>query len=104
MSDRIKQLKQFITEEPDDPFNHYALGLELLHVDQYQALDIFLQLSKTKKDYLPTYYQLGKLYEQLGKKEEAIQVVNVGIIVARQQQDLKTLRELNSVLEELNDD
>ncbi len=104
MSDRIKQLEQFITEDPDDPFNYYALGLELLRIDQYHALDIFKQLSKTKKDYLPTYYQLGKLYEQLGQREEAIRIISDGIIVATQQQDLKTLRELKAFLEELNDD
>lgn len=103
MSDRIKQLEQFIVEDPSDPFNYYALGLEYANIDEYKALDIFKHLVQKHKDYLPVYYQLAKLYERLGQKDHAIDAFIEGIAIAKQQTDLKTLRELNAGLEELHE-
>ena len=34
MNNRLEILKQFVTEEPQDPFNHYALATELLKFDK----------------------------------------------------------------------
>ena len=101
MSDRIKLLKQFITEDPDDPFNYYALGLEYLEANKHLAIDIFQQLTKEHQDYLPTYYQLGKLYEQVGAKDQAILIFNEGLRIAKAQNNLKTFRELSAALEEI---
>ena len=104
MIDRIKQLEQFISEDPDDPFNYYALGLEYAKAHEYKALDIFSRLRKDHKDYLPTYYQLAKLYESAGQKENAVLTLSEGIAVAKQQKDFKTQQELMSALEQLNED
>jgi tetratricopeptide (TPR) repeat protein len=104
MSDRIKQLEQFIAEDPHDPFNHYALGLEYINVDSYKALTIFKAIVNSHVEYLPVYYQLGKLYQHLGEKENAAETFNKGIALAKSKNDLKTLRELSAALEELNDE
>jgi uncharacterized protein HemY len=104
MPDRIKQLEQFIAEDPGDPFNYYALGLEYVKKDEPKALDIFKHLIKDHKDYVPTYYQLAKLYEQAGQKENAVLIYNEGILIAGQQKDVKTQQELMSGLEQLNED
>jgi uncharacterized protein HemY len=104
MSDRITQLEHFIEEDPTDPFNYYALGLEYVSRNEHKALEIFNHLISVHKNYIPTYYQLAKLYEQLGQKENAVQAYNEGIIIARQQNDFKTLRELNAGLQELEND
>lgn len=102
MSDRIKVLKQFITDDPGDPFNYYALGLEYLDENKLQAIDIFQELVTKHQDYLPTYYQLGKLYEQVGVRDQAILIFNEGLRIAKLQNDLKAFRELNAALEELH--
>lgn len=103
MSERIKKLEQFIVEHPTDPFNLYALALEYVKVDKSKALEIFIRLIQDHKDYIPTYYQLAKLYEDLGQKENASEVFRQGITITKQQNDLKTLRELNAGLQELED-
>ena len=36
--DRLGQLKQFVAEEPDDPFNAYALALEYLKTDPKESV------------------------------------------------------------------
>ena len=104
MSERIKQLEQFIAEDPQDPFNHYALGLEYINIDTAKALTIFKSIVKSHMEYLPVYYQLGKLYQQLGENGKAAETFNTGIALARNRNELKTLRELNAALEALNDD
>jgi tetratricopeptide (TPR) repeat protein len=104
MLDRIKLLEQFIKEDPSDPFNYYALGLEHAKTDEHKALDIFKQLIKDRGDYLPTYYQLAKLYELVGEIKSALNTYNEGILVARQQKDFKTQQELKAALEQLNGD
>ena len=101
MFERIKQLEQFITDDPADPFNYYALALEHAKVDEQKALHTFTYLITNHKDYLPTYYQLAKFYESMGRKENAAIIFREGIKIATQQNDLKTLRELRSALQEL---
>ena len=104
MSDRIKQLERFIEEDPQDPFNYYALGLEYAKSEGQKALDIFMQLVAHHKDYIPTYYQLAKLYEQVGQKESAVATYNEGILIATQQKDFKTRQELMAGLQQLDED
>jgi tetratricopeptide (TPR) repeat protein len=104
MSLRIEQLIQFIKDDPDDPFNHYALALEYCKSDEKLALEIFEDVVRNHGQYVPVYYQLARLYARVGQKEKAIQTFNDGIAIARDQRDLKTLRELNAALEELLED
>ena len=104
MLQRIKLLERFIKEDPNDPFNYYALGLEYAKQDEQKALDIFIQLIGDHRDYLPTYYQLAKLYEQVGQRERALTTYNDGIMIAKQQKDFKTQQELAAALEQLKED
>jgi tetratricopeptide (TPR) repeat protein len=100
--DRIEQLKSFLQEEPNDPFLQYSLALEYLKMEQDEAaLTIFENLLHDHEDYLPTYYHCGKLYEKLNKNEEAIACYEKGILLARKQNHIRTLRELNEALNNL---
>jgi tetratricopeptide (TPR) repeat protein len=95
MSNIIEQLEKFARDEPDDPFNHYALALEYLKTDAAKAQEIFEQLIARHSKYVPTYYQLGQLYVEQGKTEDAISVFERGIVVAREAGDYKAMRELD---------
>lgn len=101
MSHRITQLQQYVNEDPADPFNLYALALEYQKTDEGKALDIFNRLCQEHAEYIPTYYQLGKLHQASGKNEMALQVFERGIEMARKQNDLKALRELQAAKQEL---
>jgi tetratricopeptide (TPR) repeat protein len=101
MASRIEQLEGFVNEDPKDPFNLYALGLEHAKSDTHKAVEIFNQLLKDHPDYVPTYYQFGKLLAESSENEKALNVFDVGITVATNQKDLKALRELQSARQEL---
>ncbi|MDN3671183.1 tetratricopeptide repeat protein [Echinicola jeungdonensis] len=94
--DRIKLLLQFIEEEPDNPFNLYAIALEYQNTDQEAARDYFEKLLENHADYLPTYFHAAALFAEFGKLEKAQQIYESGIDLAKQQNDQHTLRELQN--------
>jgi len=98
---RLEQLQKFFEEDPRDPFNIYALALELSKSDKQQAAALFeLALSK-HPSYLATYYHAAKLYESLNNSEQAVHIYKRGIEEARNQHESKVLRELQSAMDEL---
>ncbi len=102
MSDRLTQLLEMQKESPGDAFIKYGIALEYMsRKDHDSAQKHFAELKTTHPDYLPMYYQLGKVYESLNKNEDAIHTYNEGIILARNQKDMHTLNELQNAMEEL---
>ncbi len=98
MNHRIEQLLTFIKNEPDDPFNQYALALEYMNFDINMAQKHFEILYQQQPNYLPLYYHLGKLYEEIENYTKALEIYKQGIDVAKKQNNLKTEKELTSAL------
>lgn len=95
---RLEQLEKFLEEEPNDPFNLYALALELLKSNPEKALLLFNRLLHEFENYIPTYYTLASYYIDMDETEKARTILEKGIEKARSQQDAKALRELQSAL------
>ena len=100
MMSRLEQLKQFAKEEPNDPFNLYALALEYLKSDQQEALTIFKSLLQNSPDYLPTYYPYAQLLAEMKESKLAENIFEAGISVAKKVNDLKTMRELQAAYDD----
>lgn len=98
---RLDLLLQHLEEEPDDPFNIYAVALEYMKTDVQKAVKFLLLLLHEHENYLPTYYHLGKLKHQLGHTEAAKRILTLGIERAEKAGELKTLRELKNALMEI---
>jgi len=96
MSGILEQLEKFAQEDPEDPFNLYALALAYLKQDAIKAERLFEQLIIQHSRYVPTYYQLGHLYAEQGKVEQALSTFEQGIVVAREAGDHKALREMDA--------
>lgn len=95
MTPRIEQLQAFLKEEHDDSFLKYALALEYVKIEKYDiAKNCFVKLIKDDKNYVASYYQLGKLYEALNDLEHATEVYKKGIKIAEKIKNKKTLLEL----------
>ncbi len=67
-----------MAEDPTDPFNRYALALELAKSDKQKAKEVFDQLILFNPDYVPAYYQAALLYIELSLDEEATKIVEAG--------------------------
>ena len=105
---RLEKLYEWLKNTPNDPFLLYAIGLELLNTDLEKSNSYFERLLSEFPEYLPTYYQAGKLFERLHKEEDALKIYEKGIFLAKEQQDLHALSELkgafNLLKTELSDD
>lgn len=98
---RIELLEKFIKEDPDDPFNYYALALEYQQANPSQAKQLFEYLLMNHAGYLPVYYTAGIFYADLAEESKALEILNEGVALARSISDTKALRELQSAIQQL---
>jgi tetratricopeptide (TPR) repeat protein len=101
MSTRLDTLLQFYEDDPNDPFNIYALAIEYQKSDPAKAIHYFNILLTSHEGYVPTYYHAAKLFQETGDVEKAIIVYEKGIAVAKSQNEMKAARELKSAYDEL---
>ena len=91
----MNNYKNFLMYDINDSFLKYALALEYVRVKENDiARDCFLKLIKEDKNYVASYYQLGKLYESLNEVEKAMEIYKNGIEIAQKIENKKTLLEL----------
>lgn len=80
MADRIATLQSWVEESPDDAFSRYALAMEFRKHEKFEdAAREFSELTKRNPSYCATYYQYGQLLMQMGKKDEALAVIDLGL-------------------------
>ena len=104
-TNRLEKLLEFIKNEPQDPFLKYALATEYLRLNETdKALAFYEDLIKNHAEYTGTYYHLGKLYEALGRRQEAINTYETGMKVTREKNDNHAFSELRAVYDELMDE
>lgn len=94
--DRIKLLEEFLRDDPEDPFNTYALALEYQKSDVKKAYELFDQLLSKHPNYLPTYYTFAHLLADLQEAEKAENVFKLGIDLSKKLNDNKALKELSN--------
>ena len=93
---RIQQLLEFLEEEPQNPFNLYALALEYQKHDPEKVAYSFEMLLQNHQTYLPTYYHAAEFFAQRNEIAKAKAVYEEGIKLATEQNDKHTLRELQN--------
>lgn len=93
---RINQLKKFLEESPNDPFIHYGLALEYQKFDLEKTREKYNQLLEQYPEYLPTYYHAAHFFWEEGDAELTTTIFELGIELAKKQQDQNTLRELQN--------
>lgn len=99
VQDRLKMIEVMLETNPKDSFLHYAAALEhQKNGDANTAIKILKSIIKNDPNYLASYYQLGKMLEEKGKNDEAIEFYLQGKDVAKKQSDMKTLGELSEAL------
>lgn len=101
---RLEQLREFEKSDPDDPFIRYAIALEYLKLGETEkSIELLNGINTKNPEYLPVYYQLGKIYESTNQPSAASECYANGIEVALQQGNKKILAELRQAKEELEE-
>ena len=97
--DRLALLLAFYEQDPDDAFTRFAIAQEYSKRGApEQALVFYERLVAGQPDYTGTYYHLGKLYEEVGRPDDAVAAYQKGIEATRRQHNLKDLSELQDAL------
>ena len=101
---RLAHLRQLLQADPNDPFLHYAIGIEHFNSEDFElANQSFQDVVDRFPDYIPTYYQFALTKVHLGEVENAIELLNKGIPLAQKAGERKTANELAMLLEDLED-
>ena len=98
---RLEKLLEFIQNEPNDEFLKYALATEYLRLNNTEkALSYYEDLVNNHPSYTGTYYHLGKLYEALNRKQDAINIYEKGMKITKEKRDNHAFSELQAVYRE----
>lgn len=103
MLTRLEKLRRIAAQQPDDPFVHYGIGLELFHQEQWaDAIAAFDQALTHDPKYVPALMQKSQAELKLGQRDAARQSLTNAVATARENGDDHTADELNKMLETLN--
>ncbi len=94
--DRLELLKVFAKEEPEDPFNWYALAVEYLAIDRDKAELYFDKLLNSFEYYLPTYYTAAHFFTQKEEFQKTKIIYEKGIKLAGDTNEFKAQNELKN--------
>ena len=99
---RLQKLAEMLEKQPHDTFLLYAMGMEYLGMSDVNVAEkYFKQVLEVDSNHIATHYQLGILFTQLNREDEAQLVLEKGLELAKQKGDLKTQNEFRSALDEL---
>lgn len=99
---RLQKLAEMLEKQPHDTFLLYAMGMEYLGMNDVNVAEkYFKQVLEVDSNHIATHYQLGILFTQLNRENEAQLVLEKGFELAKQKGDLKTQNEFRSALDEL---
>ena len=105
MQDRVAQLRAFLQAQPDDLFLNHALALEYIkRGETMEAERLFRKNMAHDAGYVATYYHLGKLLQEGGKREEALAIFEEGMKQAKTAKDNHSYNELQAAYEDLEDE
>ena len=105
MQDRVAQLRAFLQAQPDDLFLNHALALEYIkRGETMEAERLFRKNMAHDAGYVATYYHLGKLLQEGGKRDEALAIFEEGMKQAKTAKDNHSYNELQAAYEDLEDE
>jgi hypothetical protein len=99
---RKQQLADMLAEDPTDSFLRYGLAMECVSEgNDEEAVRCFGEMFTATPDYVPAYHQAGQALVRLGRSDEAKDVLQRGILMARRQGENHTADEMQGLLDSL---
>ena len=97
---RLEQLQKLVRMSPNDPLTHYALGLEHANLQQWpDAIGAYDAALQADAKYSAAYYHKARAEIKAGRAAAAQETLRFGIEVARSAGDLKTVKEMQQLLD-----
>lgn len=98
----IEQLTRLLEAEPNDPFLLYGIAQEhLKNGDHDAAVEWFDRTIAADPKHAYAYFHKARAHEAADRREQAIESIRAGIVIARDTGDQKAWSELAGYLDEL---
>lgn len=95
----MRQLRQMLQSQPDDPFLLYGLAMEYKKAGEAEkAIEQFDHVLRRDPNYCYAYYQRAQVHESLGEVEAAKRTLREGVEAARRSGDAHALSEIEAAL------
>jgi Tfp pilus assembly protein PilF len=95
---RIEQIRELISDDPNDAMLRFALGNEYFQTGQFpEAVEALTAALQIDPEYAFVYIQLAQAYEQSGQTEMARQTVEAGRGPAARNGDPNLKRQLDEI-------
>lgn len=102
MEERVGMFKQVLEIDPQDQVANFGLGSIYLETGRYEeGLEPLKTVIEAHRDYSAAYLLLGKTWEKLSNKEEAIETYKQGIAAASKKGDLMPLKDMQNRMNQL---
>ncbi len=96
---RLSELETLLDQNPDDPFIIFALAREYQqNMATMQALLMYEHLVTDHPAYVATYYHYAKLLFTLGNRNEAINLLEKGVVQGLAVKDMHAVSEMKGML------
>ena len=99
---RRQALEEMLTEDPNDEFLRYALGMEYLSTGDLEvAVRVFREViaQNPTKPYIPAFQMAAQSLLKLGRRTEAVPLLRQGIEEAQKQNQLHPRDEMQGLLD-----
>ncbi len=98
-TNRMELIAEMLAKNPNDTYLNFAAALEYKKRGNLKkALATFRKIVKIDPNYLPTYSQVGSLLEESGRIDDAINIYNKGLTLAKKRKDVAIVGELSEAL------
>jgi folate-binding protein YgfZ len=102
MEERVGMFKKVLEIDPKDQVANFGLGSIYLETGRYEeGLEPLKTVIEAYQDYSAAYLLLGKTWEKLSNKEEAIETYKKGIAAASKKGDLMPLKDMQNRMKQL---
>ena len=102
MEERVGMFKQVLEIDPQDQVANFGLGSIYLETGRYEeGLEPLKTVIEAHRDYSAAYLLLGKTWEKLLNREEAIEIYKQGIAAASKKGDLMPLKDMQNRMNQL---
>ena len=102
MEERVGMFKQVLAIDPQDQVANFGLGSIYLETGRYEeGLEPLKTVIEAHRDYSAAYLLLGKTWEKLSNKEEAIEIYKQGIAAASKKGDLMPLKDMQNRMNQI---
>jgi len=100
---RREKIEERLRDDPNDLFLNYSYAMELAKVaDVAGARQAFQKVRSLDPNYVPAYFQEGQMLAHAEEIENAREILNQGIVIARQVRDDHALAEMTDFLDSLS--